>query len=251
MTETVDITQKFTDYLHIKRLKATTIESYLRDLELLFSFVPQEALASVTDEQMREVVETLRGSRPEKSVRRWISVIEKFFDFCITVGLRDDSPMYSISIRSDPNCSPQVCANKLLAIPWEENFQGYRDAAIIALACYTYIRFTDFRLLTLKSFDMAQERINLSNQGSYPLPQVALQAVGKHVANMLLNEKATMDTAMFVSKAGTTLSRQAICKIVRCAMLQLGSIDENCNPNHLRGALVHHPHGAPQGNVSG
>jgi len=186
-------------------------------------------------------VQVLRETKRETVVHRLVSAIERFFDFYITTGERNDNPMCALSIHSGLHCTPKDCACALLSLKHEKDFRGYRDTAIIALTCHTYIKFTEFSQLTLKSFDTAKERITINEKNYYPLPEQAIKKVGRHVANMFLNERASIDAPMFASKAGVPLTRQGICKVITNNMREVGkSIDANCNPRYLRGSMVQH-----------
>jgi site-specific recombinase XerD len=208
-------------------------------LNTLFEHITPDELADVTDEKIQEIVKTLRESKNDEKVRRFLNVTEKFFEFLIAANIRETNPMYTVTIRSDRHCDPRKCAKAMLAYPWGDDFQGHRDAAIVALACYTYIRLSDFPKLKLRNLDTRGTRIRYGDKYTVPLPAPAFDLIAKYAAYSILHKSAKQDSPLFTTRDGAALSRAAINKALITVMNKLGGRTAACNPNHLRGCMLH------------
>jgi len=130
--------------LRVQNMTGRTVETYLSDIALLFAHIPPENIPTVNGEKLGEAIRAVSAVKNnDVAVRRWLSVAGRFFDYCVKAGIRDDNPVFFYVKRSDPGCSAEKCARKLLAMPRKDTPRAWRDAAVIAVTSYTYFKFTE------------------------------------------------------------------------------------------------------------
>jgi len=232
------IKKNFIRFLKARNLKYSTIHTYLYEVSVLFNYITFQDVPYVTADDMMEIIEKRRETYDEKKLKRWISVVGIFFDFCIHEGIRDDDPLYFLDNHLKKPAKSAEYARALLDLPMDETFYGLRDAAIIAIACYTPIKYSHFPRLTLGSFYAGKSQLVFDDNIIYLLSDHVAKKVERLVVYMRKYLKMNKYAPLFSSTKGKPLSRSAINKIIMIAELRTGEINEKCNPIHLQGCLA-------------
>jgi len=236
----MEIINQFKQHLQDRGLKESTIQSYMQDIKILLFHMDSTTPAAVTEDEMKKILERLKGVKKESGIIRWMVAVRHFFDFCVLQGLRGDNPVESLRISRPPRTKrpdqPQSVAEALLL---EESphfsFMKYRNRALMALICGSQIKIQEMCTLTMGNFDPIRQQIRLPSGKSYKLSDQALKLLNEYLA-FFVYRNTSADTLLFASCSGKPLTRQGLWKIFK-RVSQKAGLDEKLSPVKMRGAL--------------
>ena len=250
--------ERFADTLWLERgLSENTLSAYRSDLQSLAKWLSTQGSALLTAERhqlsdyLQQRVEA--GAKP-RSRARLLSSIRRFYRYLLRESLRKEDPSARIDApklgRPLPKTLTESDVEQLLAAPDVSTPMGLRDRAMLELLYACGLRVTELVSLQLSQLNLQQGLVKVMGKGSkerlVPLGEVALEWLQRFMREgrgVILGEKRS--EALFPSKRGTAMSRQAFWQLIKRYALQAG-ISKPLSPHTLRHAFATHliNHGA-------
>ena len=233
------IIESYTQHMREKGLQQTTINSYLQDIKLLFFHMGKLTPENITENDLRLIEQTLRTTKKESSVTRWIVSSKKFFDFCAEQGLRTDNPMQNFKTRRPKNQKSirpkKSAAEALLDAGGRYSFIECRNRAALALICGSQIKINELCMLTVGDFDPTRRLISVKSGKFYRLSDHAIKVLNEYLT-FFIYQKTDANTLIFTNPSGQPLSRQCMWKVFKKAREKAG-LDEKLSLINMRGVL--------------
>jgi integrase/recombinase XerD len=233
-------------------LAPRTVEAYRRDLVDFASFAAgrgaggPEAVSRATV-SLYLLALRRRGLSPA-TVRRRAASLRAWYRFLLREAAVGADPTVDLAPPRLPRRLPRVLSvgevKRLLAAPDPTTPEGLRDRALLELLYATGLRVSEAVGLQLSDLDLAQEVVRTVGKGSrerlVPLGTHAVRALRAYLARarpLLVRRRLTQ--AVFVSRRGRPLSRQACWKLVRRYARRAG-ITAALSPHVLRHSFATH-----------
>jgi integrase/recombinase XerD len=250
---------QFTDTLWLEDgLSPATLESYRRDLQQFGGWLQQKHDKQLVDAQQSDLLAYLGHRYASKvqasSTARCLSSLRRFFQYALRHGritvdptLNVDAPKRS---RSLPKSLSEEEVERLLAAPSSEDPLGVRDKTMLELLYATGLRVSELVSLRLGQLSQDMGVVRIVGKGSkerlVPVGEVALDCARSYVSGarvLLLGER--LSDALFVSKRGEAMTRQAFWQLIKRYAVRAG-ITKSISPHTLRHAFATHllNHGA-------
>lgn len=250
--------ERFTDALWLERgLSENTLSAYRSDLRGLAVWLHQQggALQGAARHEllayMQHRVEA--GTKPRSSARL-LSSIRRFYRYLIREGLITEDPSARIDApklgRPLPKTLTESQVEDLLAAPDISSPLGMRDRAMLELLYASGLRVSELVGLSGSQLNLQQGLVKVMGKGSkerlVPLGEEALswmQRYMREARGLILGGRQS--EALFPSKRGTAISRQAFWQLIK-RYAQIAGIDSALSPHTLRHAFATHllNHGA-------
>jgi integrase/recombinase XerD len=250
--------ERFSDALWLERgLSENTLSAYRSDLQSLALWLAgrESSLLGAARHEllsyMQQRVEA--GARPRSSARM-LSSIRRFYRYLLRESLLKEDPSARIDApklgRSLPKTLTEEEVEHLLAAPDISTAMGLRDRAMLELLYASGLRVSELVSLQLLQVNFQQGLVKVMGKGSkerlVPLGEEALywlQRFMREGRGLLLGSKRS--DALFPSKHGTAMSRQAFWQLIKRYAV-LSGISKPLSPHTLRHAFATHllNHGA-------
>jgi integrase/recombinase XerD len=243
----------FLEHLIVDRgLAVLTAESYGSDLKSLADFLEKMGVSApkaVSREHLLLFLAAMdgRGLSPRTRARR-ISCMKSFFRFLVERGEIGSDPTEHIDSPKPPRRIPRYLeppeVEALLAAPDTSIPEGRRDAAMLELLYATGLRVSELVKLETWRVDLEMGCVVVSGKGSkervVPMGIPASKAVMNYLdaVRPRLLGPARSD-ALFVTRRGGPMTRQAFWKIVKKTALTAG-INREISPHTLRHSFATH-----------
>jgi len=246
----------YLDHLIVDRgLAELTIDSYASDMNDFLAFLGKNGLGKVTEtaeigrEDILRYLASLdsRGLSPRSRARK-TSTIRGFFRFLVERGHIVKDPSDLIDSPRLPKRIPAYLETEevegLLASVDKSTPEGKRDHAMFELAYATGLRVSELVGMELDQVDLEMGCVTVMGKGSrervVPVGIPASQALRDYLENTrprLL--RSTRCRALFVTRRGGPMTRQAFWKIVKKYARQAG-ISKEISPHTLRHSFATH-----------
>lgn len=250
--------ERFSDALWLERgLSDNTLSAYRSDLQALASWLRANGGELLQAERadllsyLQQRVEA--GTRPRSSARL-LSSMRRFYRYLLREALRQDDPSARIDApklgRPLPKTLTESEVEQLLAAPNITTPLGLRDRAMLEVLYASGLRVSELVNLVVAQVNFQQGLVRVMGKGSkerlVPLGEEALhwlQRFMREGRGLLLGERRS--DALFPSKHGTAMSRQAFWQLIKRYALEAG-ISKALSPHTLRHAFATHllNHGA-------
>ncbi|MDR7472587.1 MAG: site-specific tyrosine recombinase XerD [Armatimonadota bacterium] len=233
-------------------LAPRTVEAYRRDLEEFAAFAASRgapAPGAVSRATVSLYLATLRrrGLSPA-TVRRRAASVRAWYRYLLRETAVGTDPTVDLAPPRLPQRLPRVLTveevERLLAAPDPSTPEGLRDRALLELLYASGLRVSEAVGLQLSDLDLAQEVVRTVGKGSrerlVPLGAHAVRALRAYLARarpVLVRHRWTQ--AVFVSRRGRPLTRQACWKLVRRYARRAG-ITRALSPHVLRHSFATH-----------
>lgn len=256
----IALLERFLDALWLERgLTANTLAAYRSDLEHFARWLAERQEGHLADASRAALQEYLQhraiaGAQP-RSTARLLSSLRRFYRYLVRERLREDDPSALIDSpklgRPLPKSLTEAEVEALLDAPNVETPLGLRDRAMLELLYASGLRVSELVGLTVTQVSLSQGVVRVMGKGRkerlVPLGEVAvdwLERYLRHSRPQLL-VPATPTEALFPSKRGQQMSRQAFWQLIKRYALQ-GGVDKPLSPHTLRHAFATHllNHGA-------
>lgn len=251
--------ERFLDALWLERgLTANTLAAYRSDLEHFGAWLDAqgEGLASASRATLLEYLQlrSLAGARPRSSARL-LSSLRRFYRYLVRERVRDDDPSARIDSpklgRPLPKSLSEEEVEALLDAPNVESLLGLRDRAMLEVLYATGLRVSELVGLAITQVNLQQGLVRVMGKGRkerlVPLGEEALDWLERYLrqARPLLLVVQQPTEALFPSRLGTAMTRQAFWQLIKRHALQAG-INKPLSPHTLRHAFATHllNHGA-------
>lgn len=253
MVKALNIEEELVEYqtflLLEKGLAANTIESYMRDIEVLVDYFKQNGITTVTAEELEQFMTYLYDSGRERSSQaRVVSGVKSFFNYLLLYDKISVSPTEMLESPKIRRKIPEVLSLEQIdviisAIDLSEKF-GHRNKAILEVLYSCGLRVSE--LVTLRCsdlfFDDGYLRV-VGKGGKQRLVPVNERLI-KEVA-IYLSQRGTMRVEakssdfLFLSSRGTTLTRVMIFTIIK-DLAQKAGIKKSVSPHTFRHSFATH-----------
>ena len=231
-----------------KRLSPASVESYLRDINILLQLNKNLTLDSYSIEIIRNNISTLHSKGlAGNSLSRMISSWRGLFNFLIHKYNFEENPTIGIKAPKNKKLLPQTLSVdqtiKLVDIK-DSSFLGLRDHAILELFYSSGLRLSELINLNINNLDFDSGTITVIGKGQkervIPFGSFASRATKKwlETRKMISNLKSE-NQIIFLSKSGKKLTSRAIQYRLKVWAIKQG-IPENIHPHLLRHSFASH-----------
>jgi integrase/recombinase XerD len=233
-------------------LAVNTLEAYRCDLIKLQSFLVQHRIGmgeAVAPQQLTGFLASLKEQRlSSASTARTMSTLRGWFRFLVREELLPVSPMQDLSVARRavrlPKTLTMAEVTALLDLPPVPTLEDQRDRTMLELMYASGLRVSELVSVELVRLDLGVGCLRILGKGSkerlVPIGEAAREALAQyvdHVRSAILNRRASR--ALFVSRLGRPLTRQAFWKIVSRRAKRAG-IARPISPHMLRHSFATH-----------
>jgi integrase/recombinase XerD len=253
--------EQFIDHLWMEHgLTENTLSAYRNDLAGFSSWLSghHNNLASVsTTDVQRYLAHQFEQNYKGRSSARLLSTLRRFYAWLLRDRRIDRDPTRLLespkSERPLPVSLNEEQVVNLLNAPDTGNDIGYRDRAMLELLYATGLRVSELVNLQLSQVSIEPGVLRIMGKGNkerlVPVGEVALDwlaAYMRHVRPSLLQNKSSATNAVFVTRRGKAMTRQAFWYMIKRNAVHAGIDPEKLSPHTLRHAFATHllNHGA-------
>jgi integrase/recombinase XerD len=251
LDEAIDL---WIDHLKVERnLSAHSLDSYSRDLRQLAEYlVGQNAAdpARVTPAHLTAFLLSRARSVSSRSRARALSAFRGFFRFLRAERHLDADPTAALDGPRLERKLPRVVSieeiDRLLATPDRATPRGLRDAAMIETMYSTGLRVSELVRLDLAEVDLQHGFLRAVGKGRkerlVPLGQAATQILAEWLERgrgAFVRARGRPPTAMFLSRLGRPMTRQAFWQIL-VQHARTAGIRGPLSPHKLRHSFATH-----------
>lgn len=243
----------FLDHLIVDRgLSLMTVRSYASDMKGFGRLLSQRKVRSVKDLRREEILVFLemldrQGLSPRTRARK-ISCIRTFFHFLVETDRISENPSEHIESPKLPKSLPHYLepeeVEALLMSTDSVTPEGRRDNTMLELVYATGLRVSELVGLETHRVDMEMGCVTVMGKGSrervVPMGIPASRAVMAYIDKvrpLLLGPRRS--EALFVTRRGKPMTRQAFWKIVKKTAHRSG-IRKEISPHTLRHSFATH-----------
>ncbi len=243
----------FLDYLIVERgLANLTIQSYKSDLMGFFNFLDGRGKQNTTDIAREDIFSYLeilyRRGYAARSTARKVSCARTFFKYLIEVGQATIDPTEHID---SPKLSKKIPlyleedeVERLLAAVDQTTLEGKRDATMFELLYATGLRVSELVNLETYRVDLELGCVTVLGKGSRervtPMGAIASRAIMRYLDGVRPALIGTRKSeALFVTRRGKPMTRQAFWKIIKKNAINAGIFKE-ISPHTLRHSFATH-----------
>jgi len=246
----MDHLDEYLSHMAVERgMSANTIEAYSRDLCRFFSWLGHDDPGRVGAEDLRAHLVWLRQQGlSARSAARAMSAIRGHFRFLVEeeIILADpteliDRPRLS---RSLPDVITVAEMEKLLSAPGDETPEGVRDRAMLEMLYAAGLRVSELTGLSINDLNLDAMVVRVIGKGNKerlsPVNDAACRSVRKYLreARPVL-AKGGRDKAMFISRRGRGITRQAVWHRIKRYALVSG-LSKKVSPHTFRHSFATH-----------
>lgn len=241
----------FIDYLSDrKRLSASTLECYRRDLENFSQYLKQRQITGpeeLTKAGIKLYFSYLAGTgKAHSTIARSAVSLRAFCEYLAMQGLTEqdlsrgiDSPKVA---RSQPHTLSLEEIERLLSSPDSSLPAGLRDKAMLELLYATGIRVSELVALNIDDIDTSLRFVKLrgTKERIVPMGKITAQWLDKYIVEArpsLISPKD--DSVLFPNTRGGRITRQGFWKIIKKYGAEAG-IDGDLGPHTLRHSFAVH-----------
>ena len=253
MAEVDTFALKLRSFLHFcqaeKGLSANTLEAYRRDLAGLGRWLGERSLASVTLDDLRLYLDSLRlRSLANRSIARQVTTLRSFFGFLLEEGERSGNPAELLAAPKIGAALPKYLdherVGELIEAPDSATPTGMRDRAMLDLLYATGLRVSELIKLRVADLDEYQGVVRVMGKGGkqrlVPVGKAALQAVEEYRSGQREELLAgRVSPFLFVTARGASMTRQGFWKLLRGHGKRAG-IFRSLSPHVLRHTFATH-----------
>lgn len=245
--------EAFLDALWSERgLSQNTLAAYGRDLKALADWQTKNNrnLIDASNSELLEYI-TLRikqGSK-SRSIARTISTLRRFFRYQLREGNIQEDPTALIELpklgKPLPSSLSEANVEALLNAPVISDPIGLRDRAMLELLYATGLRVTELVSLEYKQINLLQGVVRVIGKGNkerlVPMGDEAVSWINNYLneARSELLKSGGVSNALFVTKRGSGMTRQAFWYLIKRYAVQAG-IKQKLSPHTLRHAFATH-----------
>ncbi len=250
--------ERFSDALWLERgLSENTLTAYRSDLQSLSVWLRGQdsgLLMAARHDLLGYLQHRVEAGAKPRSSARLLSSMRRFYRYLLRESQITEDPSARIDApklgRPLPKTLTEEEVERLLAAPDTSTPMGLRDRAMLELLYASGLRVSELVNLILLQVNFQQGLVKVMGKGSkerlVPLGDEALhwlQRFMREGRGLLLGEKRS--EALFPSKRGAAMSRQAFWQLIKRYAMQ-GGISKPLSPHTLRHAFATHllNHGA-------
>ena len=233
-------------------LSLNTIESYRRDLAKFQRHLAGQRFRMSDAVGPAVVVAFLAALRTQSvapaSIARMLSALRGWFRFLVRERVVETNPLPEVIVSRRavrlPKTLTMLEVTQLLDLPAGSSIEGRRDQAMLELLYATGLRVSELVGLTVSQVDLNAGCLRVRGKGAkeriVPMGQQARDLLSEYLTQVrpvLL--KGRPSRAMFVSRRGQALTRQACWKLLRLRAQRAG-VAKAISPHMLRHSFATH-----------
>ena len=253
--------EQFIDHLWMENaLSENTLAAYRNDLAGFSLWLNQQGQVFCTADT-RSIQNYLdqqhHAGQKKRSAARLVSSLRRFYGFLLREHSVQENPTKLLeSPRGDqslPSTLNEIQVEQLLDAPDISDDLGLRDRAMLELLYATGLRVSELVNLQLSQFSLEPGVIRVMGKGDkerlVPVGEVALEWMLRYLKQarpVLLPVQSKPTNAVFVTKRGQAMSRQAFWYMIKRNGAKAGIDTKKLSPHTLRHAFATHllNHGA-------
>ena len=253
--------EQFIDHLWMENsLSENTLAAYRSDLAGFSLWLSHQGLVFCTA-NTRSIQDYLnqqhQTGQKTRSAARLLSSLRRFYGFLLREHKIKDNPTKLLESpkgeQSIPSTLNETQVEWLLDTPDISDDLGLRDRAMLELLYATGLRVTELVNLQLSQLSLEPGVIRVIGKGDkerlVPVGEVALEWIARYLKQarpILMPVQSKPTNAVFVTKRGQAMSRQAFWYMIKRHGQKAGIAANNLSPHTLRHAFATHllNHGA-------
>ncbi len=238
-------------------LSANTLAAYRTDLRAFQSWLAKKGLAleQVTRaDLLTYLAANVRAGLSPRSSARHLSTLRRFYRYLLIQGRTQADPTADVRSpvigRPLPKNISEQGVEKLLSTPPRDTALGSRDRAMLETMYASGLRVSELVGLTLNELDLTTGLVRVVGKGGreriVPLGEEASESLREYLGQARSDLlKAQLTDAVFVTRRGGPMTRQAFWQLIKRYAQQAG-IGAEFSPHSLRHAFATHllNHGA-------
>lgn len=246
MSAPEDFITPFLAYLMAEKgLSSNTIAAYRQDLLLFFAWV-KKPVQEIREEEMIGFATELKARHyAESSIRRMLVTLKVFFRFLCHDRHLKHNPMQHLDGPKVIQWIPEVLTlqevEALLKMPDTTCEKGACDRAILEMLYASGLRVSE--VCALNFFDIGEGMVRVVGKGGkermVPVGQAAIDAVDHYLVNYRIDEEASKETPLFVSRRKMRIERGYVWKQIKMYAMK-AEIRKNISPHTLRHCFATH-----------
>jgi len=258
-----EIIEQFIDVIWMERgLSENTLSAYRADLKKFYTWLTQSSNKSAADILIKVDRKTIvnylseleRRQISASSRARLLSSLRRFYAYLLREKNVETDPVALIDApklgRSLPKTLTEKDVESLLMAPDTATLLGLRDRVLFEVLYATGLRVSELVGLQLTQVNLQQGVLRVTGKGNkerlVPLGEEAVSWLEKYLLNTRADLlKGQVTDALFVTKRGAAMTRQAFWYLIKRYALQ-AEIASAISPHTLRHAFATHllNHGA-------
>ena len=238
-------------------LSANTLAAYRTDLRAFQSWLAKKGLAleqATRADLLAYLAANVRAGLSPRSSARHLSTLRRFYRYLLIQGRTQADPTADVRSpvigRPLPKNISEQGVEKLLSTPPRDTALGSRDRAMLETMYASGLRVSELVGLTLNELDLTTGLVRVVGKGGreriVPLGEEASESLGEYLGQARSDLlKAQLTDAVFVTRRGGPMTRQAFWQLIKRYAQQAG-IGAEFSPHSLRHAFATHllNHGA-------
>ena len=255
--QSVKLIDGFIDNIWLEKgLSKNTLSAYRQDLINFSNWLKKKNLIEVKKTELLDYLSyRLEQGYSSRSTARSLSSLRAFYSYLLKNSYINDDPTAKIDSPKLGHSLPKVISEEevesLIEAPDTKEPIGLRDRAMLELIYACGLRVSELISLDLLNVNLRQGVIRVIGKGAkerlVPMGDEALFWVSEYInrGRGILIAKDERESALFLSKRGTSMTRQTFWYRIKEYALKSG-IDKNLSPHTLRHAFATHllNHGA-------
>jgi len=238
-------------------LSANTLVAYRTDLRAFQSWLAKKGLAleqATRADLLAYLAANVRAGLSPRSSARHLSTLRRFYRYLLIQGRTQADPTADVRSpvigRPLPKNISEQGVEKLLSTPPRDTALGSRDRAMLETMYASGLRVSELVGLTLNELDLTTGLVRVVGKGGreriVPLGEEASESLREYLGQARSDLlKAQLTDAVFVTRRGGPMTRQAFWQLIKRYAQQAG-IGAEFSPHSLRHAFATHllNHGA-------
>ncbi|MBQ3123497.1 MAG: site-specific tyrosine recombinase XerD [Firmicutes bacterium] len=236
-----------------KKTSANTVEAYKGDICEFSAFLQEKTGVPVSAAKNTDLVSYVlslkENGKSAATINRKVASIRAFYRYLIAKGIITVNPadgIKSVKVeRKEIEYLTLAEVDKLLSTP-DDSEKGKRDKAILEVLYATGIRVSELVDVRIEDVNLRMGFISCTGPHSkariIPLGRPARAALEEYIYDvrpMLIKNKASEESALFVNYHGEKLTRQGLWKIIR-EYAKKADIESKITPQTLRNSFAVH-----------
>ncbi len=218
-------TQQFKQYLQQRKLRAVSIDSYMRDIEQFCDYLTHAGIyhiSEITGHEIKRYCDyMMQKGLAAVSMQRKIASIKRLFEYLCESGQARCNPASGVLIRKRGAAKAKVLTDEqlsyLLSMPDTRSVGGIRDKAMFALINSTGIKVSELIALHMEDLRMPEKCVGISREGGavqLQLDDEVCRCLGAYLAarDMLFPKD---DRTLFLNVYGEPITRQGVWKTLK------------------------------------
>ncbi len=251
------LVDRFLDALWLQSgLSDNTLVAYRSDLRKFIDWLNRRKRTLITANAplVQQYLSDSTAIRARRTAARTLSTLKRFYHYALAEGMIDADPSATAVAPAIGTFLPKILSEEevehLIAAPDTTTALGLRDRAMLETLYATGLRASEMVSLRLDQVDLVAGVCCVIGKGSkerlVPLGEPAVEWLQSYLSESRADLlRGRQSAAVFVTRRGRGLTRQAFWRNIRCHAARAGVI-ESLSPHTLRHAFATHllNHGA-------